>query len=47
MSKEKNLNIRIDEELREAFKKKAHDNAQTPSALINKWIKEYMEKPSQ
>jgi len=39
-----NLNIRIDEETRNKFRKIAHDNAQTPSALLRKWIIEYIEK---
>lgn len=39
-----NLNIRIEEELRDQFKKIAEDNAQTPSMLVRKWIEKYIEE---
>lgn len=39
-----NLNIRISEEMREEFKRIAENNAQTPSALIRKWIEEYIKE---
>ncbi|GEM01611.1 hypothetical protein [Halolactibacillus halophilus] len=38
-----NLNIRIEEETRNKFKRIADDNAQSPSALIRKWINDYIE----
>lgn len=39
-----NLNIRIEEELRDEFKRLAESNAQTPSALIRKWIENYIKE---
>ena len=39
-----NLNIRISEEMRDEFKRIAEENAQTPSALIRKWIEEYIKE---
>ena len=39
-----NLNIRIEKELRDEFKRIAEENAQTPSALIRKWIEEYIKE---
>jgi len=39
-----NLNIRIEEELRDQFKKIAEDNTQTPSMLVRKWIEKYIEE---
>lgn len=39
-----NLNIRISEEMRDQFKKIADENAQNPSALIRKWIKNYVKE---
>lgn len=39
-----NLNIRIEEKMRDEFKKIAEENAQTPSALIRKWIEEYIKE---
>lgn len=38
------LSIRIDKELRDEFKRIAEENAQTPSALVRKWVNEYIEK---
>ena len=42
--KKVNLNIRIEEDLKEQFKRIAENNAQTPSALMRKWIKNYIEE---
>ncbi|MBU5266278.1 ribbon-helix-helix protein, CopG family [Virgibacillus proomii] len=42
--KKVNFNIRIEEELREQFKKTAEENVQNPSALVRRWISEYVEK---
>lgn len=39
-----NLNIRISEEMRDQFKKIAGENAQNPSALIRKWIENYVKE---
>lgn len=39
-----NLNIRISEKMREEFKKIAEDNAQNPSALMRKWIENYIKE---
>ncbi len=39
-----NLNIRISEEMRDQFKKIADENAQNPSALIRKWIENYVKE---
>jgi len=39
-----NLNIRISEEMREKFKKIANENAQNPSALMRKWIENYIKE---
>ena len=39
-----NLNIRIEEKMRDEFKKIAVENAQTPSMLIRKWIEEYIKE---
>lgn len=39
-----NLNIRIEKELRDEFKRIAEENAQTPSVLIRKWIEDYIKK---
>lgn len=39
-----NLNIRIDKETRDKFKKVADENAQNPSALVRKWIEQYIEE---
>lgn len=39
-----NLNIRIDENTRDEFRRIAEENAQTPSALIRLWIKNYIEE---
>lgn len=42
--KKVNFNIRIEEELREQFKKVAEENVQNPSALVRRWISDYVEK---
>jgi predicted DNA-binding protein len=42
--KKVNLNIRIEKELREEFKRVAESNVQSPSALIRKWIEKYIEE---
>lgn len=42
--KKVNFNIRIEEELRKEFRDIAEENAQSPSALVRMWIKEYIEK---
>jgi predicted DNA-binding protein len=42
--KKVNLNIRIEEEMRDEFKRIADENAQSPSALIRKWIEKYIEE---
>jgi len=42
--KKVNLNIRIEEELRDEFKKVAESNAQNPSALIRLWIEKYLKE---
>jgi len=39
-----NLNIRIEEELRDEFKEVAKDNAHNPSALLRKWIEDYIKE---
>jgi len=39
-----NLNIRISEEMRNEFKRIAEENAQNPSALMRKWIKNYIKE---
>ena len=39
-----NFNIRISEELRDQFKEIAESKAQTPSALVRMWIKEYVKE---
>lgn len=44
MMKTVNLNIRISEEMRDQFKKIADENAQNPSALIRKWIENYVKE---
>lgn len=38
------LQIRIDKDIRDSFKEVCSDNAVNPSALIRKWITEYIEK---
>ncbi len=40
--KNKNLNIRIPEKLRGEFYRIAEGNAQNPSALVRKWIENYV-----
>ena len=40
--KNKNLNIRIPESLRDEFYRIAENNAQNPSALIRGWIEDYI-----
>ena len=42
--KKVNLNIRIEEGLRDKFKEVAEENSQTPSLLIRKWIEAYIEE---
>lgn len=42
--KKVNLNIRISEELKNDFYRIAEENVQTPSALIRRWIEEYIKK---
>ena len=42
--KNKNLNIRIPESLRDEFYRIASDNAQNPSELIRRWIDKYIER---
>ncbi|WP_165820931.1 hypothetical protein [Pueribacillus theae] len=42
--KKVNINIRIEEELRDKFKKIAEENAQTPSLLIRNWIEKYIKE---
>lgn len=37
-----NLNVRISEELRDQFKDAAKKNVQNPSALVRKWIEDYI-----
>ena len=39
-----NLNIRINEDMRDEIKRIAEGNAQTPSALVRKWIEKYIEE---
>jgi len=39
-----NLNIRIDDELKKEFYDVADGNTQTPSALVRKWIKDYIKE---
>lgn len=38
-----NYNIRIDREIREEFKRTAQANAHNPSALVRKWIEDYID----
>lgn len=38
------LNVRIDEATREEFKRIAEKNIQNPSALVRKWIENYIEE---
>ena len=40
--KKVNFNIRIEKELREEFKKTAESNVQSPSALVRKWMEDYI-----
>lgn len=40
--KKVNFNIRIERELREEFKKTAESNVQSPSALVRKWMEDYI-----
>ncbi len=42
--KNKNLNIRIPESLRDEFYRIAENNAQNPSALVRRWIEKYIEE---
>mgnify|MGYP001228258508 CR=1 FL=1 len=44
MAKNVNLNIRINEDMRDEFNRIAESNAQNPSALIRLWIKNYIEE---
>ena len=39
-----NFNIRINEEMRNEFRKIAESKAQSPSALVRKWIEEYIKE---
>lgn len=39
-----NLNIRINKEMRDEFKKLAEERAQTPSTLVRKWIDNYIKE---
>jgi predicted DNA-binding protein len=40
--KKVNFNIRIEKELREEFKRVAESNVQSPSALVRKWMEDYI-----
>ena len=40
--KKVNFNIRIEKELREEFKRTAESNVQSPSALVRKWMEDYI-----
>lgn len=42
--KKVNINIRLSEELRDEFKKIADKNAHNTSALIRKWIEQYIKE---
>lgn len=37
-----NLNIRISEEMRNQFNAVAKENVQNPSALVRRWIEDYI-----
>lgn len=39
-----NMNFRVSKELREEFYKVAEDNTHNPSALLRKWIKDYIKE---
>ena len=40
--KDVNLNIRINEDLKTEFYRVAENNAQNPSALVRRWIEDYI-----
>ena len=39
-----NYNIRIDKELRDQFKEVAQENAHNPSALVRKFMEDYIKE---
>lgn len=39
-----NINIRLPEDMRDKFRRIADDNSQNTSALIRKWIAEYIKE---
>jgi len=45
--KDVNLNIRISEDLRKEFYRIAENNAQNPSALVRRWIENYLKGGSE
>ena len=47
MIKDSYLQVKIPKELKRAFFEKAEQQAQNPSALVRKWVEEYLKEDDQ